>query len=263
MLSSVLQNLVWTSILIFSFLIFRCKDGNCINSTLICDTQRDCPDASDELQCCNKDTQFQCVVTRECVDKIRTCDGQSNYYYYYLRLKPDNFANFPGNGSLFNFSGFLFFSGSAFFRDRFSGSGFSQIFDRQPVFQRKRKSFPGPFFQLFRLFRFSFSQIFDRKPVFQQTRKSVPFLLVVFSVFFRFFRFRGPFFHFFPVFLFMLCLFLILGDCKDGSDESIPACSAKDRLEHKNELSGGIISLIVIVTVLSVMSLIGGLVFVM
>ncbi len=53
---------------------FRCRDGQCVNSTLLCNGVKDCRDNSDELSCCPKD-EFRCAVSGECIDYAKTCDG--------------------------------------------------------------------------------------------------------------------------------------------------------------------------------------------
>lgn len=53
---------------------FRCRSGQCVDSTMICDGIQDCDDTSDELSCCPKE-KFQCTVSKECIDVVKTCDG--------------------------------------------------------------------------------------------------------------------------------------------------------------------------------------------
>jgi len=52
---------------------FRCRDGTCIDSSLRCDAQFDCPDRSDEYDCgCNND-QFQCE-SGDCISSSLRCN---------------------------------------------------------------------------------------------------------------------------------------------------------------------------------------------
>ncbi|XP_070546444.1 uncharacterized protein [Ptychodera flava] len=58
---------------------FRCHSGSdlgiCINEDLRCDQYKDCYGGEDEDDCeCDPETTFQCLVSRECVDKIVVCD---------------------------------------------------------------------------------------------------------------------------------------------------------------------------------------------
>jgi Low-density lipoprotein receptor domain class A len=66
-------------IVVPSFQEYRCETGGCINATLICDDQKDCPDGSDESsiicehQLCPLDT-FRCSFGG-CVKLTAICDG--------------------------------------------------------------------------------------------------------------------------------------------------------------------------------------------
>ena len=53
---------------------FRCQDGQCIPSSLVCDKQAQCVDRSDELSCCGE-LEFQCALSQECIAKEKMCDG--------------------------------------------------------------------------------------------------------------------------------------------------------------------------------------------
>jgi hypothetical protein len=67
---------------------FKCRDETCISSSLICDHEADCRDASDESDelCdgkllkrpkCDTETQFDCG-DGECIPKKYACDGNPN-----------------------------------------------------------------------------------------------------------------------------------------------------------------------------------------
>ena len=53
---------------------FKCRNGGCVNSTLICDGAKQCQDGSDEQNCCPKE-KFQCTLSGECIDADKTCNG--------------------------------------------------------------------------------------------------------------------------------------------------------------------------------------------
>ncbi|KAL8614881.1 hypothetical protein ACOMHN_042839 [Nucella lapillus] len=58
-------------------LTFRCADGSCIQSEWVCDTDNDCLDHSDEVNCttdCTGPHQFRCGDSR-CVASEYRCDG--------------------------------------------------------------------------------------------------------------------------------------------------------------------------------------------
>ena len=60
---------------------FKCKDGTCINKTLVCDGKFNCKDHSDETGCNARNWtckyQFQCG-DGQCIDKNLVCDGMFN-----------------------------------------------------------------------------------------------------------------------------------------------------------------------------------------
>ncbi|KAI5749992.1 hypothetical protein M8J76_011982 [Diaphorina citri] len=55
---------------------FRCDDGTCIPKRWMCDNVRDCPRATDEMNCalCTK-SEFRCMADRKCVSMAKRCDG--------------------------------------------------------------------------------------------------------------------------------------------------------------------------------------------
>jgi low density lipoprotein receptor-related protein 5/6 len=53
---------------------FKCRNGGCVNGTLVCDGVKHCEDSSDELNCCPKE-KFQCSLSGECIDADKTCNG--------------------------------------------------------------------------------------------------------------------------------------------------------------------------------------------
>lgn len=56
---------------------FRCRNGQCVSSSFVCDDEADCDDGSDEASCppvtCSA-TSFQCKNT-VCVPRLWLCDG--------------------------------------------------------------------------------------------------------------------------------------------------------------------------------------------
>uniref|UniRef100_A0A8C4IN81 Low density lipoprotein receptor a n=1 Tax=Dicentrarchus labrax TaxID=13489 RepID=A0A8C4IN81_DICLA len=59
---------------------FRCRNGQCVSSSFVCDDEADCDDGSDEASCppvtCSP-TSFQCNNT-VCVPRLWACDGDSD-----------------------------------------------------------------------------------------------------------------------------------------------------------------------------------------
>jgi len=53
---------------------FKCRNGGCVNGTLVCDGVKQCDDGSDEQNCCPKE-KFQCTLSGECIDADKTCNG--------------------------------------------------------------------------------------------------------------------------------------------------------------------------------------------
>ncbi|EDV19474.1 uncharacterized protein TRIADDRAFT_62104 [Trichoplax adhaerens] len=64
---------------------FKCHNGQCINSTYVCNKRADCADGSDELNCgfslgptpspgCS-DTQFRCQFSKTCIPNEALCNG--------------------------------------------------------------------------------------------------------------------------------------------------------------------------------------------
>jgi low density lipoprotein receptor-related protein 5/6 len=56
---------------------FKCRNGDCVNGTLVCDGVKQCQDGSDEQNCCAKE-KFQCTLSGECIDADKTCNGVSD-----------------------------------------------------------------------------------------------------------------------------------------------------------------------------------------
>lgn len=62
------------------FFFLQCNSGQCIDKTLVCDGQNQCPDGSDEnaVTCpCGKDN-FQCESDGTCVPTSALCDGTAD-----------------------------------------------------------------------------------------------------------------------------------------------------------------------------------------
>jgi len=59
---------------------FACKSGTCIQVDWVCDTEADCTDGSDELNCpsdCSGDHQLQCK-NGQCISREFQCDGDDD-----------------------------------------------------------------------------------------------------------------------------------------------------------------------------------------
>ena len=52
---------------------FTCASGGCINATWVCDTEEDCFDGSDEVNCTCPEGSFTCTDGL-CVPEVFTCD---------------------------------------------------------------------------------------------------------------------------------------------------------------------------------------------
>lgn len=59
---------------------FRCRNGQCVSSSFVCDDEADCDDGSDEASCppatCNS-ASFQCNNT-VCIPRLWSCDGDAD-----------------------------------------------------------------------------------------------------------------------------------------------------------------------------------------
>jgi len=58
----------------------RCRDGTCLEDSMICDNKQDCSDGSDELDCvqyetCKGPANFTCKSDGKCVSASLKCDG--------------------------------------------------------------------------------------------------------------------------------------------------------------------------------------------
>ncbi|PVD24374.1 hypothetical protein C0Q70_14855 [Pomacea canaliculata] len=59
---------------------FMCASGECIPSDWACDTEADCEDGSDEMECectCTGENKFQCK-NRKCIPHSFVCDTQND-----------------------------------------------------------------------------------------------------------------------------------------------------------------------------------------
>ena len=60
---------------------WKCDSGDCILRENVCDTLANCPDASDESVCADRDTcedfLFQCKSSRQCLSQVKVSNGQA------------------------------------------------------------------------------------------------------------------------------------------------------------------------------------------
>ncbi|XP_043936973.1 sortilin-related receptor [Protopterus annectens] len=61
---------------------YRCSNGNCINSIWQCDSDNDCGDMSDEMDClaavCDPSIQFRCRLSGACIPLSYKCDREDD-----------------------------------------------------------------------------------------------------------------------------------------------------------------------------------------
>ncbi|XP_036392634.1 sortilin-related receptor-like isoform X1 [Megalops cyprinoides] len=61
---------------------YRCANGRCVSSIWKCDSDNDCGDMSDELECpttsCDPEVQFRCVVSGSCIPLAFKCDHEDD-----------------------------------------------------------------------------------------------------------------------------------------------------------------------------------------
>ena len=64
---------------------FKCRSGECIASSFVCDNVKDCTDFSDEDNCPNSRCnlkQIYCPVTKQCLNRTLQCDGKPDCQDY-------------------------------------------------------------------------------------------------------------------------------------------------------------------------------------